>query len=131
MAGYSGTPLLQKLGMKEGSRLLVVDPPENIGGVLGSAVFDRQPEGEYDVILSFQRSLQGMDERFAGLIPHLADRGGLWISWPKKASPLAVEGLSENPIREVGLSAGLVDNKVCAVDEDWSGLRFVRRLKPT
>lgn len=135
MAGYSSTPLLKKLGIKEGSKVLLVDPPGNVDEILEPwtvpAVFDRTPSGEYDVILSFELGCEGMAERIGSLLPHLADRGGLWIAWPKKTSRLSVPGLSENPIREVGLSVGLVDNKVCAVDEDWSGLRFVRRLKTT
>lgn len=134
MAGYSGTPLWKKLGIRSGSRVLAVEAPSGFRELLDplpeKVVLSAKPRGEYDVIVSFHRSLDDYEERFRALIEHLEDRGGLWVSWPKKASRLYVPGLTENAIRDIGLTTGLVDNKVCAIDEDWSGLRFVRRLKP-
>jgi hypothetical protein len=132
MAGYSGTPLWKKLGIKEESQVLAVDAPKHFRELLdpmpSGAVYLTKPKGEFDVIVSFHRDLETFEERFRALIPHLVDRGGLWISWPKKSSKLYVDGLHENPLRDIGLSTGLVDNKICAIDEDWSGMRFVRRV---
>jgi hypothetical protein len=133
VAGYSGTPLWKKLGIKEGSRVLAVDAPKGFRELLDpwplDAKFDTKPKGEYEVIVSFHRDLASFEKRFTALIPHLIDRGGLWISWPKKTSKLYVDGLHENPLRDIGLTTGLVDNKICAIDDDWSGMRFVRRLE--
>lgn len=132
MAGYSGTPLAKKLGIQPGTRVLAVNPPSHFRESLepwpDHAVYHASPEGEYAVIVTFESSADTILDRFNGLIPHLENRGGLWFSWPKKASPLYVPGLTEDLIRNIGLTTGLVDNKVCAIDEDWSGLRFVRRL---
>lgn len=130
MAGYSGTPLVQKLGIKTDSRATLVDAPDEFAGTLTPL-----PEGAdlqnglsgrapFDVIVFFTRSRAALRQRFARLAP----AGGLWIAWPKKASGIATD-LTENEIRAIGLDAGLVDNKVCAVDDTWSGLRFVVRLK--
>ena len=133
MAGYSGTPLWKKLGIKEGSRVLAVDAPKDFRKLLeplpSGVKFQTTASGEYDVIVSFHRDLESFDKKFRALIPHLVDRGGLWVSWPKKASKMYVDGLHENPLRDIGLKTGLVDNKICAIDEDWSGMRFVRRSK--
>jgi hypothetical protein len=132
MAGYSATPLWKKLGIKPGSRVLAVDAPKDFRDLLepwpDGATFDKKPQGEYDVVVSFHRNIEEFQNKFCALIPHLVDRGGLWISWPKKTSKLYVPGLHENPLRDIGLTTGLVDNKICAIDEDWSGMRFVRRL---
>lgn len=133
MAGYSGTPLPKKLGIQPGSRVLANCAPAHFKAllqpVIGQALFHEAADGEYDVIVTFQTGPDAILERFKELIPHLKDRGGLWFSWPKKASRLYVPGLTEDLIRDIGLTTGLVDNKVCAIDEDWSGLRFVRRLR--
>ena len=132
MAGYSGTPLWKKLGIKEGSRVLAVDAPKAFRQLLEpwpeGAKFSSKPSGEYDVIVSFHRDLEGFETTFKALIPHLVDRGGLWVAWPKKTSKMYRDGLHENPLREIALKTGLVDNKICAIDDDWSGMRFVRRL---
>ena len=133
MAGYSGTPLPQKLGIKPKARVLGVDAPKHFKDLLDplpeGVKVDVKPKGEYDVIVSFHRDIQTFDKKFRALIPHLIDRGGLWIAWPKKTSKLYVEGLHENPLRDIALKTGLVDNKICAIDEDWSGMRFVRRVR--
>ena len=81
-----------------------------------------------DVILAFYRTIRPLEREFELLKKNLQTNGGLWISWPKKSSGAKTE-LDENTIRNVGLKAGLVDNKVCAIDETWSGLRFVRRRR--
>ena len=122
----------KKLGIKEGSRILVDQGPKDFADLLAplpkGAVIDKKPKGEYDVIVTFHKNIDEYVKRFRSLIPHLVDRGGLWVSWPKKTSKLYSPGLTENAIRDIGLTTGLVDNKVCAIDDDWSGLRFVRRL---
>jgi hypothetical protein len=135
MAGYSGTPLPKKLGIKAGARLLLLDAPRGFVKMLAPL-----PEGvhpvrrlgeQHDVILLFVRERRRLEERIAALQAALAPSGGLWIAWPKKASGVATD-ITEDALREVGLPRGLVDNKVCAIDETWSGLRFVLRkeLRP-
>jgi hypothetical protein len=129
MAGYSGTPLPKKLGIKPGHRVAFAGAPDGFAVALGElppGVEHAPAAGPADVIVAFVRTAAEAESRLAELKPRLAFDGGLWIGWPKKSSPLSL-GLSENAIREVGLAAGLVDNKVCAIDEDWSGLRFVYR----
>lgn len=132
MAGYSGTPLPQKLGIKPGSRLALVQPPEGfeamLGPLPGGVVIVPADEEGIDVAVSFVRDSVGVEEAFAALKPRLAWTGGLWIGWPKKQAGQPAT-LNENTVREIGLAAGLVDNKVCAIDERWSGLRFVWRLE--
>jgi len=132
MAGYSGTPLAQKLGIKPGARLLRIHAPDGLDGWLAplpggvSAVSDAK--GAADVILFFTTSGQELARRFGPLAKRLDAAGGLWVGWPKKSAKLPTD-LDENKVRAIGLAAGLVDNKVCAISEIWSGLRFVYRLK--
>jgi hypothetical protein len=131
-AGYSGTPLHQKLGVKPGARVLVLEEFDGFDKVVDwpeGGTVQTVAEGEYDVILAFVRSIEEVDPLFECITGHLVDRGGLWFCWPKKTSRLYRPGLTEDPIRNIGLSHGLVDNKVCAIDQDWSALRFVRRRK--
>ena len=133
MAGYSATPLVQKLGIKAHARVALLNPPTDFEQTLGKlpegVQLQKHVRGEaLDVIVFFTASRRELEKRFADLAGRLSPAGGLWISWPKKASGLATD-LTENVVREVGLQAGLVDNKICAVDEVWSGLRFVIRLK--
>ena len=132
MAGYSGTPLPKKLGIKPGARLALINAPEDFDATLGElpeAVKTRTTaRGPLDVVLYFTTSRAELARRVEGLARALETNGGLWIAWPKRASGVPTD-LDENAIREIGLAAGLVDNKVCAVDETWSGLRFVIRLK--
>jgi hypothetical protein len=131
-AGYSGTPLPRKLGIRAGSRVLLVDAPEGFSSVLGElpdgVELTGPDERELDVVVVFATSLAALQERFAGLAAAIAPAGGVWVAWPKRASGVATD-LDESRVRELGLAAGLVDNKVCAIDETWSGLRFVRRLR--
>ena len=131
MAGYSGTPLAQKLGIKSGHRLALVSAPagfeRQLEGLPDAVTIARQARGTADVIVLFSERAADLAPRFASASRHLDPAGGLWVAWPKKASGRATD-LTENTVREIGLATGLVDNKVCAVDEVWSGLRFVVRL---
>lgn len=131
MAGYSGTPLVQKLGIKSGHRVALVQAPagfeRQLEGLPDSVSLARQVRGTLDVILLFVDRAADLSSRFGPVAKHLDPAGGLWVAWPKKASGRATD-LTEGAVRTVGLAAGLVDNKVCAVDEIWSGLRFVVRL---
>ena len=122
MAGYSGTPLPKKLGIKPDSRVLLVDPPAGL-----DLPSDDGP-GPFDVILVFCPDEAALRARFPAAKEALAIDGRLWVCWPKKSSGVPTD-LSENPIRDYGLDQGLVDNKVAAVDATWSGLQFVYRLK--
>jgi hypothetical protein len=132
MAGYSGTPLPKKLGIAAGSRLMLVSPPPHFDQTLGEmpedVVIAHRLGAPADVIVVFVTSLSELRTRFGSLVPLLAPKGGLWVAWPKKASGVPTD-VHEDAIREVGLPTGLVDNKVCAIDDTWSGLRFVRRRK--
>jgi hypothetical protein len=131
-AGYSGTPLPRKLGIREGSRLLLVDAPADFAATLGELPLGVElleaGAGEIDVAVVFVLELEALRAQFATLAATLQPAGGLWVAWPKRSSGVATD-LTENVVREFGLEAGLVDNKVCAIDETWSGLRFVRRLR--
>jgi hypothetical protein len=131
MAGYSGTPLPKKLGIRAGARVALVGAPTGFAATLrplpaGVSISD-QPMGPLDVILLFVTARAALEREVAGLAGALDSRGGLWTMWPKRASGVATD-LAEQVVRDIGLAAGLVDNKVCAVDEVWSGLRFVVRL---
>jgi hypothetical protein len=131
MAGYSGTPLPKKLGIKEGSRLALVGAPD---GFIESELeplpdqVELRPRvrGTLDVIVFFTKSRAELERRFRALAKALDPAGGLWIAWPKKASGVATD-LDQNAVMEIGLATGLVDNKVAALDDSWSGLRFVIR----
>lgn len=133
-AGYSGTPLPRKLGIKEGHAVASLGAPDGFRALLDpfpeDVRFAADPEdaGAYDVIVAFVRSGEDLDRRFARGLELLDPHGGLWMAWPKRSSPLATE-LREGDVRERGLSTGLVDNKICAIDDDWSGLRFVVRVR--
>jgi len=126
LAGYSGTPLPKKLGVREGSVVLLVGAPkgfeETLGALPEGAVVRRRAATRADVTLWFTRSVGELQLGVKGMIPR-AEKGGLWIIWPKKTSGVASD-LSETEVRRIGLAAGLVDYKVCAVDATWSGLKF-------
>ncbi|MDH3223548.1 MAG: DUF3052 domain-containing protein [Gemmatimonadota bacterium] len=131
MAGYSGTPLPRKLGIKEGARVSTLDAPAGFveGLDLPPAVMvDAEPieRRAYDVIVAFAPDLAALDGLVGRLQDYITWAGGLWVAWPKRASPLASD-IVESDVRAAGLATGLVDNKICAVDDDWSGLRFVHR----
>jgi hypothetical protein len=127
--GYSGKPLAAKLGIRPDSRVLVVGAPDgfDLAAPAGAVVHTRAGSSAYDVILAFCPDRSALRRRFAAQPPRLVPAGALWISWPKRSSGVATD-LDENAVRAHGLAAGLVDVKVAAVDETWSGLKFVRRL---
>jgi hypothetical protein len=132
MAGYSGTPLPKKLGIKEGSRIALVNAPKNFESELGElpdkVQFIKRPAKSLDIILLFVLTERALALDFAKLAARLAANGMIWIAWPKKSSDVTTD-LSEQCVRRIGLDAGLVDVKICAIDETWSGLKFVYRLK--
>jgi hypothetical protein len=132
MAGYSGTPLPKKLGIKPGSVVILLGAPAGFDQILGAlpdgATLRKEPRGHFDLTLWFVTSRSQL-ERDMKQRATLADGRGLWIIWPKKTSKLTTD-VNENMIRDVGLAAGLVDYKVCAVDTNWSGLLFTHRKKP-
>lgn len=131
-AGYSGTPLAKKLGMKEGSRVATLGAPRHFSELLAPLPTGVRVQGAprgrgpFDVVIAFVRTERELERRFARGNALLATDGGLWIAWPKQSSTLATD-LRERHVRAHGLEQGLVDNKICAVDQDWSGLRFVVR----
>ncbi|HEX6032021.1 MAG TPA: hypothetical protein VFY90_11370 [Tepidiformaceae bacterium] len=131
MAGYSGTPLPRKLGIKEFARVSLVQPPDGFAeralSPLPPGVSFLDHGREVDVLVLFVEWLEDLRARFGAESRRLKPNGGLWVAWPKKASKRPTD-LDESVVREVGLAAGLVDNKVCAIDETWSGLRFVYRV---
>ena len=131
MADYSGTPLPRKLGIKEGSTVVLVAAPEGFERTLG-----RLPEGvrirhgnrgARETTIWFVTSERELYRRFES-VARAVGEGTLWVSWPKQSSELAGD-VSEGSVREVALPRGLVDTKVCAIDETWSGLRLTRRRK--
>lgn len=128
MAGYSTTPLAKKLGIKPDHRLAVLDAPDGfaIPDLPATVTARTSARGTCDVILSFHTSRAAMTKRLPTLMRALHVDGGLWISWPKKSSGVPTD-ITEDTIREVALPTGLVDVKVCAVDDTWSGLRLCLR----
>jgi hypothetical protein len=132
MAGYSGTPLPKKLGIKSGSRVALVNAPKDFEAELGelpdNVEFIKRPTKSLDIILFFVLTERALARDFAKLASKLTANGMIWIAWPKKSSGVTTD-LSEQRVREIGLDGGLVDVKVCAIDETWSGLKFVYRLK--
>ena len=131
-AGYSGTPLPQKLGIKEGHRVLLAQAPDDFRlDVSPEVTVDRRPGREpYDVLLLFVTTERDLRGRFPVLSKRMKENGGLWVCWPKRTArgPARLDSdLGDNVVRAVGLEAGLVDNKVCAIDETWSAQRFVVR----
>jgi hypothetical protein len=128
-AGYSGTPLVKKLGIKPGSTLTLLDAPrgfrrELIGMPKGVRVSQALGDTPPDLIVWFVMSGRALDVRMATVSRAMG--AGLWVAWPKKASGVATD-LTEDVVRAAGLANGLVDYKVCAVNETWSGLKFARR----
>ena len=132
MAGYSGTPLAKKIGIKEGSRVALVNAPkdfqfepkelpDNVEFIKGSAK-------SLDIILFFVTTERALLKDFSKLAARLTANGMIWIAWPKKSSGVATD-LTFDRVQRIGLGSGLVDVKICAVDDTWSGLKFVYRLK--
>jgi hypothetical protein len=132
MAGYSGTPLVQKLGIKPDARVYFANAPADFPTTLGPLPAGVEQVGgaakDLDFAVLFVTDRAGLTKQFAKLAARLQKAGMLWVAWPKKASGVPTD-LTENVVRDIGLAAGLVDVKVCAIDETWSGLKFVYRLK--
>lgn len=130
VAGYSGTPLAKKLGIKAGGRVAVVSAPHGFAETLRlppRSQLRTQARGRVDVVVFFVTRRAELARRFPAMQRCLEEHGGLWIAWPKRASGVATD-LTERTVRDVGLTHGLVDNKVAAIDSTWSGLRFVYRI---
>jgi hypothetical protein len=129
-AGYSGKPLVQKLGIKEGHRVAIVGAPPgfDLGVPPTGATLQRGLTGKslLDVLVVFVTRRTDLVARIATCRPRMQPAAGLWIAWPKRASGVATD-VTEDTVREVALPTGLVDNKVCAIDDTWSGLRLVIR----
>ena len=132
VAGYSSTPLARKLGIRAGDRVALIGAPEGFTGLLEGlppgVTFLERPRGAVGVIVLFVRARVDLDRRAAPLAALLEPRGGLWLAWQKRASGVVAD-VGEHDLRAHGLALGLVDNKVCAVDETWSAMRFVRRVR--
>ena len=129
-SGYSGTPLPKKLGIKEGHAVAFVGSPDEFRSTLGALPagvrVKAQARGPLDVVVLFATRRSDLERRFSRLARALDPAGGLWIAWPKKSSGVATD-LTFESVQAIGLDEGLVDNKVAAIDETWSGLRFVYR----
>jgi hypothetical protein len=131
-AGYSGRPLAQKLGIRRGDVLSLLNAPDGyddlLGGLPDGVTVVRELKGEPDFIQLFATRRADLEREFPRLEGSLRPGGMMWVSWPKATSGLDTD-LSDGVVREVGLKNGMVDVKVCAVDGSWSALKFVRRLK--
>ena len=131
LAGYSGTPLTKKLGIKPGATVILVAAPDDFQRTLGKlpdgVTLRRRAAGRNELVVWFVRSRRDLQQRIARL-GELAGPGGLWICWPKQTSGVKSD-LTQPVVREIGLATGLVDYKICAVDTTWSGLRFTRRKR--
>jgi len=129
MAGYSGTPLPKKLGIVGDAVFVVLDPPlgfEDTLGDYGDAVWQKSLMAPLDVVVAFFTSRSKLNAMWPRLTKAAAPDGGIWVAWPKRSSGVITD-ISENGLREDLLPSGWVDNKVCAIDDTWSGLRFVLR----
>jgi hypothetical protein len=132
MAGYSGTPLPKKLGIKENFKIGLVNPPENflklIAPLPTTAQIVTRLIKPLDLVICFVNSRTALSKQFAPLAARLCSNGMIWIAWPKKNSGVKTD-LDFGQVQRIGLDAGLVDVKICAIDDVWSGLKFVYRLK--
>lgn len=130
MAGYSGTPLAQKLGMKPGMTVVVINAPSNYRQVLGKFAkdtnFTNRIGASVNFVHLFAKRRSDLQKQLSGLRAKIVDVGTLWVSWPKKSSGVEKD-ITEDVIRAVALPLGFVDVKVCAVDETWSGLKLMIR----
>jgi hypothetical protein len=129
---YSGTPLPKKLGIKEGSRVAIVDAPDGFVGTLvpmpGGVEVVSRVGGQLDVVIVFATRRAALERRLGPAVRALVPDGGLWLCWPKKASKVETE-LTFDVVQRLGLDAGLVDNKSAAIDQVYQAMRFVYRLK--
>lgn len=129
-AGYSGTPLPKKLGIKAGARVVAINPPDHLFDMLEALPDDVEvvgnTAGPADVALVFVTRLAELSEWLPRMESHMLQGNRLWVAWPKRASKVPTD-LTEDVVRQEGLALGIVDVKVCAIDEVWSGLCFMRR----
>ena len=132
MAGYSGTPLVQKLGLKAGMRVHFIDAPrgyfEKTLGRTPTVVMMTKLKGPLDFVQAFCIERQALADRIGPIFDQLEQDGMLWVSWPKKSAGVTTD-LTEDVVRGIALDYGVVDVKVCAIDDTWSGLKLVRRVK--
>jgi hypothetical protein len=134
VAGYSGTPLAQKLGIKSGHRLALAHAPAGFTATLGELPPGVRPaslaraRGLFDVVVAFFDEEARFERELPKLEASLESNGGLWIAWPKRASGVVTD-MTEDVVRKHALPRGFVDNKVCAIDATWSGLRLVIRVE--
>ena len=126
--GYSGTPLLVKLGIRDGLTVYVDGGPPHTGELLAGSTYTSRLPRRVDVTLLFTTSLARLEKRLPLVIERTVTDGMVWVCWPKKASKVPTD-VDENVIRDFGLASGVVDVKVAAIDATWSGLKFVRRLR--
>lgn len=128
-AGYSGKPLSTKLGVTDTSRVLLAGSPQgfDVEGALPRVLVRRRGPGPFDVVLLFCPDRRTLLRRFGVVARDVGSTGAIWVCWPKRASGVATD-LTESGVREHGLSTGLVDVKIAAIDSTWSGLKFVRRI---
>jgi hypothetical protein len=131
-AGYSGTPLVTKLGIKPGSTLALIGAPDDferlLHGIPAGVTLQRGGSGTADLVIWWPASVRDLASRINKVEKRIAAGGSIWISWPKKTSGVKSD-LTENALRDAALPIGLVDYKVCAISEIWSGLKFARRKK--
>lgn len=129
-AGYSGTPLPKKLGIREGTKFAVRNPPDELTSILGelppTAEWRKHVRPGLDVMIAFFTSRADMIKEWPKLTAAVTPNGSVWIAWPKRTSGVSTD-ITENALRDEFLPTGWVDNKVCAIDDIWSGLRFVLR----
>ena len=125
MAGYSGTPLLKKIGIKDGDGVLLLNPPRFMPDELRPFA-DQQPKQDIDIVVLFAMSQAEFRSEFTKAAKRIQPDGMIWIAWPKKASGIKTD-LTEDAIRNFALQGIFVDVKVCAIDETWSGLKLVIR----
>jgi hypothetical protein len=129
MAGYSGTPLPKKLGIAKSSVVALLGAPSDLFSELpGGVRVKRQARGSADVVVAFFTESTEFERRLAALAKMIFPAGGLWVAWPKRASGRATT-MNEHVVRDAALPMGLVDNKVCAIDDTWTGLRVVWRVE--
>jgi hypothetical protein len=132
MAGYSGTPLVKKIGIKERHRVALVNEPRGFRSLLvnlpAGTKLVKSAEPQTDIAIVFTTSAADLIAKFSAAMAALTDKGMLWVAWPKKTSGVATD-LNEDVVRDIGLGRGMVDVKVCAIDDTWSGLKFLHRRK--